>query len=113
MTDAVVDAVPEHVDWIAATARQPDIEECWKMGATVIVDALHQSLAQAEYARTWLIDDFPAAMGGIRRMDGETGLIWLLSSELVEHYPRRFLIRATAEFEKAQKYYNHLYNYIS
>ena|SRR5580765_7480493 len=109
MTDEVVDASPEHIKFIIETARQPDIEECWKIGATVITDALELSFLKAEYARTWLVNNLPAAMGGINR----GGLIWLLSSELVERYPRRFLVRAMVEFEKAQKHYDYLYNYIS
>lgn len=113
MTDAIVDATPEHINFISSTARQPDIEECWVVGATVISEALKWSLFEADYAKTWIVNDYPAAIGGIRKFDDNGGLIWLLGSELVDHYPRRFLVRSKVELEKVQKQYDYLYNYIS
>lgn len=113
MNDDVVDASIDHVKFIAETARQPDVEECWKLGATVVSEALRFSLLQADYARTWLVNGYPASMGGVKKLDSGGGLIWLLSSEIIERYPRRFLVRAMAEFEKAQRHFDYLYNYIS
>lgn len=113
MIDAIVDAELSHIPFIAQTARQPDIEECWKLGATVISEALRASLLSAEVARTWLVNNYPAAMGGVRRLEDGGGIVWLLSSDIVEHYPRRFLVRTKVEFERAQKQYKYLFNYIS
>lgn len=109
MTDAIVEAAEKHIPFIVQAARQADINECWDYGAVTIREALLMSLTRAEYARTWMVNGQPAAIGGVN----PPGVVWLLGTSLIDMYPRRFLVRSVAELEKAQKRYDHLFNCVS
>lgn len=113
MIDAVVDASLEHIPFIAATARQPDVEECWKMCAAPVSEALKVGLIVSDSAKTWFVNGLPAAMGGIQRLGDNGGLVWLASTELVELYPRRFIIQVYVMFERWKKEYDYIFNYVS
>jgi hypothetical protein len=111
-TYEVIDAKPEHVDAIARNVRQADIDEVWSAGAITITDGLKLSLENAAVARTWLIDGVPAALGGITKISDGYGIIWLITTDLVERHQRRFLVEARHELARVKDYYRVLFNWV-
>lgn len=116
MNDKVVPASFSHVPFLSEAARQVDMDECWQMGVIPFRTALEVSLQTSGVAKTWVVNDMPAAIGGIRPIENDEireGCIWLLGTTLIDSYPRRFSTRALVEFERAQQDYDLLWNYIS
>lgn len=111
MDYAVIDAKPEHIAPIAARCRQADVDELWAVGGVTPAIALEIGLVNSVYARTFLIDKDPAAMGGVVQ-DGKSGVVWMVATDLVEKHKRAFLVRSVVELEKVQRRFGHLYNWV-
>lgn len=104
----VVDTLPGHVDAVIRNIRQADVDEIWASAAILPRDALYISLKCAEVSRTWLIDGCPAAIGGV----GVGGVIWLITTDLVERHQRQFLAESHREMEKVKLNYERLFNFV-
>jgi len=112
MRYAVIDAAPEHIPAIAAGCRQADIDEVWNAAALTVTDALRISLKTAALARTWLIDGVPAAIGGVSKVGVGQGVIWLITTDLLDHHQRAFLAESRRELEQVREGYDLLYNFV-
>jgi hypothetical protein len=107
-TYEVIDAKPEHIDAIARNVRQADIDEIWATAAILPRDALLISLARAVHSATWMIDGEPAAMGGVN----PGGLIWLITTDLVNKNRRAFLQESRRQFDAVKPFFDAFYNFV-
>jgi hypothetical protein len=108
----VVDAKPEHIEPIAERIRQADIDELWAAAAMLPRDALRFSLAGTTISGTWLVDEEPAAIGGIADYQGGSGVVWLITTDLVEKHTRGFLEESRRAFARVKPHYDCLFNYV-
>jgi hypothetical protein len=104
---AVVPATFDHIEPIAKRMRQADVDEIWAAAAVLPRPAIALSLDAADITGTWLIDGVPAAIGGVR-----DGVVWLLTTDLVDKHQRRFLMEAKRQFEDVKPMYDRLYNWV-
>ena len=107
----IVPAEMAHVEPIARRCRQADIDELWATAAVLPAQAIEMGLRDSVYSRTWLIDGEPAVIGGIREV-AQGGILWLVTTDLMERHQRAFLIESRKEIEWAKANYNMLWNYI-
>jgi hypothetical protein len=109
----VVTAAPDHIGVLALKLRQADRNEVWLAGAMTAQDALSMSMINADYARVWLVDGEPAAMGGVTYSHDDCALIWLMGTDLIRHHRREFLRASKRAVDEARRKYRVLYNWVS
>ncbi|PRZ51226.1 hypothetical protein BX589_12067 [Paraburkholderia fungorum] len=114
LNSRVVAATLEHALAMAPRMREADRAECWALARLSPIEALQLSIETAVYAWTWLVDDEPACIFGVgtRSMIGETGVPWLLSTDLVAAHPMPFLRRYREYLAAMLKAFPHLSNVV-
>jgi hypothetical protein len=82
-------ATTDHVPAIAARMRTEDKAEILASGGYQPEQALRESLAASEFARTAFVDGEPLAMFGVA-MSGDVAIPWLLTTDAVCRHPFLF-----------------------
>lgn len=85
----LVVARADHIPLIAARMRPEDRAEIAASGGYRPEEALRDSLAGSEFARTAFVDGEPLAMFGVWAK-GEMAIPWLLTTDAVCRYPLSF-----------------------
>jgi hypothetical protein len=98
----IVDATEAHARALAPRMRPAEVDEVRASGGRAPLGALLAALEISAVARTALFDGEVACMWGVvtlRRSSlvGSVGAAWLLTSDLVERYPKVFWRGCKAE----------------
>ncbi len=110
----VCDAEPFHVKQLAENMRQADIDEIWAASLRVPEDALNRALAHADKAWAVMYDDDVAMMFGVCPLSAisNSGIPWMLGSEIIEKFQVRFLRHCAYYVSKMAEDYDCLVNYV-
>jgi hypothetical protein len=113
----IVPATGAHARELAPRMRASDAAEVLASGGYTPYEALNDALLQSDMAYTALFDGQVACMWGVtpvRRsaLVGRIGAAWLLTSDLVERYPRAFWRGCKVELERLFESYDLLVNAI-
>ena len=110
----IVPATVEHARDLAPRLRQQDKDEVWASGRHDPESALVSSVEVSEVCWTALLDDTPEIMWGAARypIEGNYGVVWLLSSEEMYRIPGRFLHESEVYVSKMHESFDTLFNYV-
>lgn len=110
----VRDALPEDIPALAAAMRAADRDEVQAAHGHTPEEALTASLQASTRAWTGLIDGEPVCMFGVGPISVLTGrgAPWMLSTTLVERWPRTFLRRCRPCVSAMLSVYPCLENYV-
>jgi len=108
----VIPATLEHIEPIARTVRQADVDECWAAAMMTIRDALTMSLAGAAIARVGTADGVPGVIYGVTNIGPRNGQIWMIGTTLIDRHQRGFLEHSLTELDDFQQSYDCLWNYV-
>lgn len=113
MSPIIVPASREHVAAIAERVRHADAVEVEALGLTPRA-AIELSLDHSLCAWTWIEEDAPACIWGVTAQTilGATGCPWLITTDLVQRYPMRFLRGSRNALERMQAMFPRLENYV-
>jgi hypothetical protein len=102
MNWAIVPATAEHADAMAPNVAAPDMAELRTLTDTDVYAVLRKHIEYSLFASTWLIDDEPAAMGGLyaAQLLGDTGYAWMLGTELIRRHRVTFLRNYVYQLDK-------------
>ena len=106
---------PEHVTELARTMRQADRDEIAACGVPDPVEALQVSLYRSTWAYCALIDGEVAAIFGIApwgSLVGETGVPWLLGSNVILKHRKVFMRMAPHYIELMRRVHPKLLNIV-
>lgn len=110
----VVPAEWAHVDELAETMRQADVDEIWASSYSTPQSALSCAMRSSLQVWTGLIDGQVACMFGVvpQSMMGGTGFAWMLGSDLVERHQKLFLRRCRENVRMMAEQFDYLHNYV-
>lgn len=110
----VVPATWAHVDELAETMRQADVDEVWASGYLTPSVALSSALRGSLQAWTGLIDGRVACMFGVmpESLMGGSGYPWMLGSDLIERHQKLFLRRCLENVAMMAEQFGYLHNYV-
>ena len=114
MMARVVEALPEHVEAIAADTRQADVDELFASSGITPETAMWKGLVCSTHAWTGLIDDRPVCMFGVapRSVLSGRGYPWLIGTNRMEREARVFLRECRPQVAVMRGVYNLLENYV-
>lgn len=107
-TEADVLHVAEHM-------RPADVAECNACGFYDMPEVLRNEIAISALCWAVRIDGEPACLLGVAPMAGlfgETGVPWLLGTELVTRHRRAFIRTSTAYIARMHSAFSHLLNFV-
>lgn len=109
-----VPATLEHADYVAANLRQAEIDELKALAGTEPLPSTRACVERSERAWAWLVDGEPAALFGVasRNIIGDKGEPWLLTTDLVDRHPVRFLRSCAIAIENMKGSYPILENWV-
>lgn len=108
----VIDATLDHIEPIANSVRQGDLDECWAQGMMTMRDALKMSIEGAAIARVGRADGVPGVIYGVTEVGDRDGQIWMVTTHLIEKHQRAFLEHSRSELDDFQQRYDRLYNFV-
>lgn len=110
----LVAATAEHLAYIAAHMRTPDVAEAWAAGHWAPLAALEMSAARTAEPLVALADGEPACAWGISQAAPLTwtGHPWLLGTPLLDAHALRILRVSKDYVESARLGYDRLVNYV-
>ena len=110
----VVPATWAHVDELAETMRQDDVNEIWASSYSTPQTALSCALRGSLQAWTGLIDGRVACMFGVvpESLMGGSGFPWMLGSDLIISHQKLFLRRCRKNVAMMAEQFNYLHNYV-
>ena len=113
-TIVIVPATMEHAASIGARMRQVDVDECWATAQLPPADTVRLSLENSIMAWTWLEDGEPVCIWGYacQSLVGDHGIPWLLTTDLVERHPIKFLRNSRIVLDIFHSRFRHLENYV-
>ena len=92
---SIVEATYEHAEYLQNHLRSPDVRECMIHGATPWRALRYPIMKKDAVTYTALHKGVPACMFGVvpiyDDLDLKTGSIWLLGTDEIDKYPRKFL----------------------
>jgi hypothetical protein len=90
---AIVPATPEHADALAPRMRAADVAEVLASDGHAPAEALRYAIAASTEAWAWLVDGEVGAIWGLGLLSfvGDVWTPWLLTSELVDRFPKAFV----------------------
>jgi hypothetical protein len=86
----LIPAVPEHIDIVAAGARELDIEEIFASSGQSVRECLEFGFANSLYVSAIVSGEEPVALMGVTPYEG-FGLPWLIATEKAARFPIQFL----------------------
>lgn len=109
-----VPATLEHADYVGHHLRQAEIDELAALAGTEPVASTRHCVRRSERAWAWLVDGEPGALFGVssRNLLGDKGEPWLLTTELVDRHPVRFLRSCAIGIRQMQGSYRLLENWV-
>jgi hypothetical protein len=113
MMPIIVEATVRQCFQMAPHLRQAEVDEVGALAMSPLY-ALIYSLTHSLQAWTWLVDDKPAAMWGLRvdSMLGNYAVAWLLTTDAVEKYPITFIKGCLKERDRMKQSFAVLENFV-
>lgn len=110
----IVPATVAHARDLAPRLREQDQDEVWASGRLDAESALVQSIEASEVCWTALLDGSPEIVWGAARypIEGNFGIVWLLSSDEMYRIPGRFLHESEVYVAKMHETFDTLFNYV-
>ena len=110
----IVSATQQHVDELALTMREADVEEVWAAALKTPRDALQISMDRCDNAQTGLVDGEVACMFGVgeAHLLALEGVPWLLGSDLIAKHSKAFLRRNRSWVSEQKQRYTYLGNFV-
>ena len=107
-------ATEDHVAYIAANMREPDVAEIWAAARMSPYDALAFSMRASREPMTGLANGRPVCMFGISTATplSEVGHPWMLATAEIEDHARALVAGSRRYMEMARERYAHLENYV-
>ena len=90
----IVKTTQKHIDELATTMRQVDIDEVWASNHLSPKASLSGSYSMTPDTYTGLVDNQVMCIFGVAKPSfmSDTGIPWLLGSDLITKHVRRFLV---------------------
>lgn len=108
----LIPAKPEHAEAIVKNLREHDKFEFNVANVNPVKDIL-KTLKKSPEAWTAVIDNEVCCMWGIKEESVITGAhMWLITTNLVEQYPYKFLVESKRVTRRAVRTYFMLYGYV-
>lgn len=114
----IVEATVEHARDLAPRLRDQDKAEVFASGGYSPEHALVASVNSSTVAWTALLDGVPHIMWGAASFDYDTtdehltGIVWLLSSDVMYQIPERFIQESVNYVSKMFETFDTLFNYV-
>jgi hypothetical protein len=113
----IVEARSAHAEALAPRIRPVELDEIAAAAGVTPLRALLDCLKHSDFARSALFDGEVACMWGVEHMrwsavSGRVGAAWLLTSALVEKYPKTFWKHCREEVARIFRSYDLLVNAI-
>ncbi len=108
----IVPATMSHVSAVAATMRPEDAAEVLASCGFDPLRALRESVQVSDAAWTLLLDGQPAAVFGAVGVASGCGVVWMLTSTMVDRHPIAFLRLCRPVVEALLMHYGLLFNYV-
>ena len=103
-----------HAGSLARNMCQRDIDECWAAGHRTPFQALSESLAASNNAKTGLYKGRVVCMYGIAEISilSNIGIPWLLGTDEIEEHSKYFLRQNRYYMNDIKKKYSYLFNFV-
>jgi len=109
-----VPATDDHIEELALTMCQEDVDECWAAMHYIPREALVRAVKVSQEPITGLVDGEVACIFGVGVTSNLTGWgsPWMLASSLLRDHPRAFLSKNKIWMEYQQARWSRLENFV-
>lgn len=107
-------SVKEDIPFIAALARQGDVDELYASNLLTPFEAMTRGMRDSEETYTGLIDGAPVCMWGVvlESFIGNVGIPWMIVTETADKHQLTFLRQCRDDTMKVLSKYGTLFNYV-
>ena len=100
------------MNYVALLMRKADQEEIWAADRFKPFEALAMGRARSDLLWTVIIDDLPAAIGGVVPLGPKHGVCWMLGTDRIKLAPEWFLVESKRILGEMLVRYSHLTNFV-
>lgn len=107
----IIDALPEHAEYVAAHLREADIIELHASTPRAPAAAVRESYRWADWTKVVLVDGVPAVLYGVSPTTVyDVGSPWMLATDAIQKIQRYFIRGSRTEVERMKREYKMLFN---
>lgn len=114
MTYIVRKATFEDCALLAPNLRTFEVKEIWAMSKMTPMDALKYAFNNSIFAYTWIVNDVPACMFGLRSDSflDDNAFFWMLTTHVIEKHKKSFYKESLIQTRKLTTIFPKLFGYV-